>query len=128
MGYYITVERDINLYVEDINPGNGKPILFIHGRPVNHEMYEYQFDQLPKMGYRCIGVDLRGYGKSDRPWTGYTYDRMADDIRAVMAQGLLALRDEDLRSDLPKIHVPTAIFHGVLDQICPFKELAHFIG
>ncbi|CAM3224649.1 hypothetical protein BRIN106911_00455 [Brevibacillus invocatus] len=50
MGYYITVERDINLYVEDINPGNGKLILFIHGWPVNHEMYEYQFDQLPKMG------------------------------------------------------------------------------
>lgn len=227
MGYYITVERDVNLFVEDLNPGNGKPILFIHGWPVNHEMYEYQFNQLPKMGYRCIGIDLRGYGKSDRPWTGYTYDRMADDIRAVIdtlglddftlagfsmggavairymgryadhrvtklalfgsaapvftrrpdypygmtkdevnkwieatyqdrpqmlsdfgnrffaryttasfmnwfnslglvasghatAQGLVALRDEDLRSDLPKIHVPTAIFHGVLDQICPF--------
>jgi len=72
LGYYITVERNVNIYVEDLDPGNGKPILFIHGWPVNHKMYEYQFDQLPKMGYRCIGVDLRGFGKSDRPWEGYS--------------------------------------------------------
>jgi pimeloyl-ACP methyl ester carboxylesterase len=35
-------------------------------------------------GYRCIGMDLRGFGKSDRPWTGYTYDRLSDDERAVI--------------------------------------------
>lgn len=31
-----------------------------------------------------------------------------------------SLRDEDLRGDLSKIKVPTAILHGVHDRICPF--------
>jgi len=84
MGYYIPVERNVNLFVEDCDPGFGKPILFIHGWPLNHKMFEYQFNQLPKMGYRCIGVDLRGFGKSDRPWSGYSYNRLADDIRMVI--------------------------------------------
>lgn len=84
MGYYIQVERNVNMFVEDVGPGHGKPILFIHGWPANHKMFEYQFDQLPKVGYRCIGVDLRGFGKSDRPWEGYSYNRLADDIRIVI--------------------------------------------
>lgn len=89
MGYYVRVEPDVRIYVEDIGPGNGTPILFIHGWPANHRLFEYQFDQLPKMGFRCIGIDIRGFGKSDKPWSGYDYDRLADDIRAVVdATGL----------------------------------------
>jgi non-heme chloroperoxidase len=47
-------------------------------------MFEYQFDQLPKLGYRCIGIDQRGFGNSDKPWTGYDYDTLSDDIRCVV--------------------------------------------
>jgi len=84
MGYYIKVERNVNIYVEDINPEGCKTILFIHGWPASHKMFEYQFNQLPKMGYRCIGIDLRGFGHSDSPWSGYDYDQSADDIRCVV--------------------------------------------
>lgn len=65
MGYYISVEQNVKIFVEDLDPGHGKPILFIHGWPLNYKMFEYRFNQLPRMGYRCIGVDLRGFGKSD---------------------------------------------------------------
>lgn len=82
--YYVTVEPDVKIYVEDINPEGEKTILFIHGWPANHKLFEYQFDQLPQMGYRCIGVDIRGFGNSDKPWRGYSYDRLADDIRCVV--------------------------------------------
>jgi non-heme chloroperoxidase len=85
VGYFVRVEKDVKIYVEDVHPGGGgKPILFIHGWPANHKLFEYQFDVLPSMGYRCIGVDLRGFGKSDKPWEGYSYDRLADDIRGVV--------------------------------------------
>lgn len=84
MGYYIKVEENVNIYVEDINPEGKETILFLHGWPGNHELFEYQFDQLPKMGYRCIGIDMRGFGKSDKPYTGYDYDRLSDDVRAVV--------------------------------------------
>lgn len=43
------------------------------------------------MGYRCIGIDWRGFGKSDKPMDGYNYNRLADDIRTVV--GVLQLDD-----------------------------------
>ncbi|MBP2651706.1 MAG: arylesterase [Firmicutes bacterium] len=80
---YIPVGKGIKVFVEDIN-SSGKPILFIHGWPVNHKMFEYQFNQLPQCGYRCIALDLRGFGKSDKPWNGYSYDTLADDVYCVI--------------------------------------------
>ena len=29
-------------------------------------------------------IDLRGFGDSDKPWDGYNYDTMADDVKAVL--------------------------------------------
>lgn len=81
---YIKVDHGVRIFVEDVNPGAGKPVLFIHGWPVNHNMFEYQFDQLPKCGFRCIGMDIRGFGKSDKPWEGYSYNHLADDVRCVV--------------------------------------------
>jgi non-heme chloroperoxidase len=83
-GYYIKVKSGVNIYVEDINPTGQKTILFLHGWPLNHNLFEYQFDQLPKMGYRCIGIDMRGFGNSDKPWSGYSYNQLADDIRGLV--------------------------------------------
>lgn len=82
MGHYVAVEEDVHIYVEDI--GEGRPVVFIHGWPVNHKMYEYQINELPKHGYRFIGIDLRGYGQSDKPWSGYDYNQMADDVKGVI--------------------------------------------
>jgi len=84
MGYYIKVEPTVKIYVEDLNPEGDKTILFIHGWPGSHKLFEYQFDQLPKMGYRCIGIDTRGFGNSDKPYGGYDYNRLSDDVRCVV--------------------------------------------
>lgn len=84
MGYFIEAEPSVNLYVEDINPQSGKAIVFLHGWPLSHLQFEYQFDDLSQKGYRCIGIDWRGFGRSDKPATGYNYNRLADDIRAVV--------------------------------------------
>lgn len=84
MGYYIEAEENVYIYVEDINPTGEKTILFVHGWPGNHNLFEYQFNQLPKQGFRCIGMDIRGFGESSRPWSGYDYNRLSDDLRAVI--------------------------------------------
>ena len=89
VGYFVTVESGVKLYVEDINPSGSKTIVFLHGWPLSHKQFEYQFDVLPSMGYRCIGIDWRGFGKSDKPISGYHFDRLADDIRTVI--GVLQL-------------------------------------
>ncbi|OUM94044.1 MAG: esterase [Thermobacillus sp. ZCTH02-B1] len=83
MGEYIEVEPGVRLYVEDLNPSGSKTIVFIHGWPLNHRQFEYQFDELPARGFRVIGIDWRGFGNSDKPYHGYDFDRLADDIRAV---------------------------------------------
>jgi non-heme chloroperoxidase len=80
---YIPVAKSVKVFVEDINPC-GQPVLFIHGWPVNHKMFEYQFNQLTQHGFRCIAMDIRGFGKSDKPGTGYSYDILADDVYCVV--------------------------------------------
>lgn len=84
MEYWIRVEPDVKIYVNDINPFGRKTILFIHGWPANHKMFEYQYNDLSAMGFRCIGMDMRGFGNSDKPLRGYDYDRLADDVRCVV--------------------------------------------
>ena len=73
----------VKINVEDLG-GTGIPVVFVHGWPFNHKMFEYQFIELPKHGYRCIGRDLRGFGDSDKPWNGYNYDIMDTYINAVL--------------------------------------------
>ncbi|WP_307891733.1 alpha/beta fold hydrolase [Bacillus swezeyi] len=84
MGYFVHVETGVKLYVEDINPESSKAIVFLHGWPLSHKQFEYQFNVLPAKGYRCIGIDWRGFGNSDKPMNGYYYNRLADDIRAAV--------------------------------------------
>ena len=84
MKYFIKVEKNVRLFVEDINKDSEKAILFVHGWPLNHRMYEYIIENFARKGYRCIAIDLRGYGKSDKPSSGYDYDRMAKDIRHII--------------------------------------------
>jgi pimeloyl-ACP methyl ester carboxylesterase len=193
-------------------------------------MYEYQYNALVQNGFRVVGITLRGFGKSDKPYGPYNYEVYADDIKVVLdklkieqavlggfsmggaisihyvakyngahvsklalfgaaapvwtkrndypygfttetvndliqlsltnrpallenfgkiftatesalpsglgnwlgsinleaspyatTQSLIALRDTDLRPELRKIKIPTAIFHGVKDKICEFS-------
>lgn len=220
MGYYVTVEHGVKLFVEDINPGGSKTIVFLHGWPLNHNQFEYQYNVLAALGFRCIGIDWRGFGNSDKPYHGYNFERLADDLRMVVEalqlknftlaghstggaiatkyvsryngygvsklvlidaavprgftketaaqmlsqalndrpqmmqnvtdtfffqyitkpfsdwfiqMGLQAagwsnnavivmLRDENLEADLPQVHVPTLIVHGIHDKVIPFSQ------
>ena len=224
---YIKVEGNVRLHVTDW--GQGEPVILVHGWPLSDAMYEYQYQFLADKGYRVIGITLRGFGKSDKPYGAYNYDVYAKDIKAVLdkldiqdatlggfsmggaisihyiakynsarvsklalfgaaapvwttrndynygftkeavndlialskvnrpqllenfgkifgatetalpagianwlgginieaspyatTQSLIALRDTDLRSELSKIKIPTAIFHGTKDIICEF--------
>lgn len=225
---YINVEKNVRLHVTDL--GQGKVVVLIHGWPLSDAMYEYQYQFLVDKGYRVIGITLRGFGKSDKPYGTYNYDVYAQDIKTVLdkldikdvtlggfsmggaisihyvakynsarvsklalfgaaapvwtkrndynygftkeavnelidlskvnrpqllenfgkifgasetaltpgianwlgtinieasayatTQSLIALRDTDLRTELSKISIPTAIFHGTKDVICEFQ-------
>ena len=76
--------NSVNLFYTDL--GRGKPVVFIHGWPLNHIMWEYQLAELPKHNLRCIAYDRRGFGMSDYPWEKYDYDTFADDLKALLDQ------------------------------------------
>jgi non-heme chloroperoxidase len=89
---FLQIAPDISLHLRDW--GDGRPIVFIHGWPLSHEMWEYQFNALPQQGYRCVAVTLRGFGRSSQPWGEHNYDVWAADVQKVLAA--LDLRDAAL--------------------------------
>lgn len=79
---YIKVEPNVHLHITDA--GEGRPVVLIHGWPLSDEMYEYQYGQLISNKFRVIGITLRGFGKSDKPYGRYDYDVHAKDINKVL--------------------------------------------
>ncbi|MFT4031303.1 MAG: alpha/beta hydrolase [Siphonobacter sp.] len=78
---YIETAPGVQVFVQDW--GQGEPLVFLHGWPLSHEMFEYQTNQLASH-YRCILIDRRGFGHSDKPWANYDYDTLTDDLHAVL--------------------------------------------
>jgi len=64
--------------------GSGRPVVLIHGWPLNSDMWEYQARFLAENGFRVIAYDRRGFGRSGKPWGGYDYDTMADDLATIL--------------------------------------------
>ncbi len=85
---YITAGKEnsgnINLYYED--HGTGRPVVLIHGYPLNGASWEKQIPALLASGHRVITYDRRGFGKSSQPTTGYNYDTFAADLRELVTQ------------------------------------------
>lgn len=79
---HIEVEPNVKLHISD--GGEGRPIVLIHGWPLSDEMFEYQYNDLIKNKFRVIGITLRGFGKSDKPYGKYNYDVHALDIKRVL--------------------------------------------
>ncbi|MDM9627577.1 alpha/beta hydrolase [Rhizobium sp. S152] len=76
--------RDGNqIFVNDW--GAGKPVLLCPGWPLTADMWESQMLFLAQNGFRAIGYDRRGFGRSSQPWSGYNYDAFADDIADIIS-------------------------------------------
>lgn len=82
--YHVKMDDGVKIAVEDINSKGKHTVVFIHGWPLSHKIFEYQYDILPSHGFRCISVDIRGFGQSDSPSGGYSYNRLAKDIYQVV--------------------------------------------
>ena len=89
---YVEVEPNVRLHVTDA--GNGQIIVLIPGWPLSDEMYEYQYTDLINHNFRVIGITLRGFGKSDKPFGAYDYDIHALDIKRILDQ--LDIKDATL--------------------------------
>ncbi len=75
--------HDTHLHVDDYG-GNGRPVVLIHGWPLSGESWSQQVPALEAAGYRVITYDRRGFGRSDKPKTGYSYDTLAEDLSVII--------------------------------------------
>lgn len=82
----------IELYYED--HGEGRPVVLLHGYPLDSQSWEKQQRALLSAGYRVIAYDRRGFGRSGKPTVGYDCDTFAADLNALLEA--LDLRDVSL--------------------------------
>ncbi|KWE50380.1 arylesterase [Burkholderia ubonensis] len=78
----ITTRDGVPIHYKDW--GAGRPVVFIHGWPLNADMWDAQMHHLASRGLRCIAYDRRGFGRSGQPWHGYDYDTLADDLAVLL--------------------------------------------
>ncbi len=78
----VTVQDGTQIYYKDW--GTGPAVVFSHGWPLSSDAFEDQMMFLSNNGFRTIGVDRRGHGRSSQPWEGNTMDQYADDLAAVV--------------------------------------------
>ncbi len=75
--------RDTNLHVDDTG-GSGRPVVLIHGWPLSGESWSEQVPALEGAGYRVVTYDRRGFGRSDKPKRGYSYDTLTEDLHTLV--------------------------------------------
>jgi non-heme chloroperoxidase len=78
----ITTKDGTQIYYKDW--GAGQPVVFSHGWPLNADAWEDQMVFVASYGYRAIGHDRRGHGRSSQPWNGNEMDTYADDLAALI--------------------------------------------
>jgi non-heme chloroperoxidase len=66
--------------------GEGQPILFIHGWPLNSDAWDEQLHFFATNGYRAVALDRRGHGRSTQTLYGNDMDTYADDLAALIKE------------------------------------------
>ena len=89
---WIKTRDGTELYAKEWGDSSGRPIILIHGWPLNADSLDRLAMKLGEAGHRVINYDRRGLGRSSQPWLGYTWDLLADDLADVM-QATGAMRD-----------------------------------
>lgn len=89
--------------------GADPTVILLHGGLGHSGNWGYQLPTLLAAGYGVLLIDSRGHGRSTRDGRPYRYDRMADDLLAVMD----ALR------------IPHAALAGWSDGACVALIAAH---
>ena len=75
-----SIANGVKIYYEV--SGEGLPFVMIHANPFDHNLWMYQIAHFS--GYfRIVAVDIRGYGRSDKPATPFSLKNMADDVLGV---------------------------------------------
>jgi non-heme chloroperoxidase len=81
--HFIEVEEGVELEVVDWG-GTGRPVVLLAGLGADAHVYA-RFAARLTPSYHVYGITRRGFGASSVPRTGYSADRLGDDVLAVLA-------------------------------------------
>lgn len=65
--------------------GSAPPMVFVHGWTCDRSHFAPQAKHFSAR-FRCLSVDLRGHGESDKPEQAYTIEGFADDVAWMCAE------------------------------------------
>jgi pimeloyl-ACP methyl ester carboxylesterase len=73
----------IQLFYTDRGNADGIPVIFIHGFPFSHRMWDGQISALPKR-FRPVAFDIRGHGQSEAGDGQYSLEFFVEDLYGLM--------------------------------------------
>jgi non-heme chloroperoxidase len=94
---FVTVDKDVELEVLDWG-GTGRPIILLSGLGDTAHVFD-RFAAKLIGRYHVYGITRRGFGASSAPPSGYSADRLGDDVLAVM--------------EVLKLHKPVLVGHSI---------------
>ena len=80
----VTTKDGIEIYYKDWGPKDAQPIVFHHGWPLSSDDWDNQMLFFLGNGYRVVGIDRRGHGRSTQVSDGHDMDHYAADAAAVV--------------------------------------------
>jgi 3-oxoadipate enol-lactonase len=73
--------NDLSVYLS--GNSESKTILFVHGFPFDHTMWQTQVDEFSK-DYKCVSYDIRGLGESPAGDGQFTMESFVDDLETIL--------------------------------------------
>ncbi len=71
------------MYYREQGPPDGLPVVFIHGFPFSHRLWDPQLETLPDR-FRGVAYDVRGHGASDVGDGQYSVEFFVDDLLGLL--------------------------------------------
>jgi len=81
---YITTPDGTEIYYTEL--GEGRPVIFSHGWPLNSDAWQKELKIFADAGYRAIAHDRRGHGRSSRTYRGNDMDTYVADLASLAEQ------------------------------------------
>jgi non-heme chloroperoxidase len=78
----VTTKDGVQIFYKDW--GQGRPVVFHHGWPLSADDWDTQMLFFVQQGYRVIGIDRRGHGRSSQVSDDHDMDHYAADAAAVI--------------------------------------------
>ena len=77
-----------NISLHALSLGVGPLVIFCHGFPGLAYSWRQQMQAVADQGFRALAIDMRGYGKSDRPehFSDYHVEHQIADLECVLVQ------------------------------------------